>query len=74
MPRLRLQFRLRTLLIVTALVALGCGYVMWLRTIVSQRNRLRTWIKDNGGIVTEGYILKRPNRRLIQEASNDGQV
>ena len=39
-PRRRFQFRLRTLMIVVTLLAVGCGYVGWQAKIVRERKAM----------------------------------
>ncbi len=51
-PRRRFQFRLRTLMIVVAVVAIPCAYVGWQAKIVRERRALLDSIKAAGGFVT----------------------
>ncbi len=51
-PRRRFQFRLRTLLIVVAILAVPCAYVGWQKSIVRERWAIRKRIEE----VDEGTI------------------
>jgi hypothetical protein len=78
-PRRRIQFRLRTLLIVVTLFALiPCGYVGWQAKIVRER---KAWYAAHPGggfangarIVACGNEAKAPNllRRWLGDVAND---
>jgi hypothetical protein len=68
--RRRIQFRLRTLMIVVTVLAVACGYVGWQAKFVRERNGMLDWIARHGG---RAYPLidPRPNempplvRRLL---------
>jgi hypothetical protein len=52
----RIQFRLRTLMIVVTLLAVPCAYVGWQAKIVRERKNLLTRLVDSGG----GYLAYVP--------------
>lgn len=58
-PKLRrpwLQFRLRSLLVLMAVISLWLGYQV---QIVHERKSMRAWIEDHGGIL-DYYVLDTP--------------
>jgi uncharacterized protein (DUF2342 family) len=54
-PRRRFQYRLRSLLIGVALLAIACGYVARQAEIVSERRAMLDWINMHNGSVASQH-------------------
>jgi hypothetical protein len=75
-PRRRFQFRLRTLLIAVALLAVACAYVGWQLKIVRQRAVVLNWLQERAPLTTvvygtPGYDSQQDARGRWSVAIND---
>ncbi len=63
MPRPRIQFGLRTLLIIVVLVAIPCAVVGWELHYIRQRQAALAWLRDGGGwVVTTAEYQQLPGQ------------
>jgi hypothetical protein len=69
--RRRFQFRLRTLLILVALLAVPCAYVGWQAKIVQERRQFLDEIRSEGGFASDQLHGPSPTPSWIRRVLGD---
>jgi hypothetical protein len=70
MQRRWFQFRLRTLMVVVTVAAVGCAWVAREGRVVQERKAVRQWIEEGGGAcVTNDLAARIPSASGIDEPS-----